>query len=304
MKLQLLAVLCLVYWTNLCLAGQKTTISAVFSAKLKPYEQALAGLKGHLEGQNAAFSISEYYLPEENPETLYSKITQEKPTLILVLGPQALKLIEQKVKDIPVVFCMVLNPSVPRGQNVTGVSMEISPLLKLKKIKELFPQTRKIGLVYSQGSASELEKIVEASDRMGIQVIKKYLESEKDLPEAIKDISWKIDFFLMIPDPGIYFQKSIEHLFLASLAEKFPVIGLSSSYTKAGALISFDSDYNDIGRQCGEIALKIFAGGRPIDIPVAFPQKIGFSLNLLTAQRLDIRIPESNINDASSTYGK
>jgi len=66
----------------------------------------------------------------------------------------------------------------------------------------------------------------------------------------------------MVADTKIYFPKSIEHLLREGLSRKIPVIGLSSSYTKAGSLISFDCDYEDLGRQTAEFALRILAGER------------------------------------------
>jgi len=109
---------------------------------------------------------------------------------------------------------------------------------------------------------------------------------------------------LMIPDPKIYFPRSVEYLLLESLRKRFPVVGLSRLYTKAGALLSFDCDYKDLGRQAGEIALRILDGENPADIQPQRPGKIKFSLNLLTAERLGIKIPSVIITEASEVFGK
>lgn len=108
----------------------------------------------------------------------------------------------------------------------------------------------------------------------------------------------------MIADTTLYLPQVTEYLLLESLRAKFPVIGLSSCYTKAGAVLSFDCDYKDLGRQAGEISLRILQGENPSNIPIARPEKIKFSLNLSAAERMNIKIPDSIIKQASEVFGK
>lgn len=83
-----------------------------------------------------------------------------------------------------------------------------------------------------------------------------------------------------------------------------PVIGLSSTYTKAGAFVSFEGNYHDIGSQVGEIALRVLGGEKPENIAPARPRTVQFSLNLLVAERMGITIPSDIIKESSEVFGR
>ncbi|MBU1486777.1 ABC transporter substrate-binding protein, partial [bacterium] len=235
---------------------------------------------------------------------VFSKIRSERPDVVFTLGTRASKLAKEGLEYLPVVFSMVLDPGMIVGPNITGVSLDIPAGMKLKEVKRILPDIKRIGLIYSPGTISKYREISQVCRELDLQLITRKIDDRKDLPGALKGISRQIDCFLMIPDPKIYFPKSVEHLLLESLRRKFPVIGLSSFYTKAGALISFDCDYKDLGRQAGEITLKILDGEKPANIQPQKPRKIKFSLNLLAAQRLDIKIPSAIVEEASEVFGK
>ena len=76
-------------------------------------------------------------------------------------------------------------------------------------------------------------------------------------------------------------------------------MGLSSSFVTAGALMSLSCDYEDIGKQAAEIADRILKGESVGDIPVAVPRKVSLSLNLRTADRIRLRIPDAVIESAN-----
>jgi putative ABC transport system substrate-binding protein len=211
-------------------------------------------------------------------------------------------LAKEKIKDIPVVFCMVFNPQEITGSNITGVSMEIPDEEKLQLIKRILPDGKNLGVIYSPISTLRYRKMSQTCRDFGLQLIGRKIDSGKELPEAFEQISRQIDCLLMIPDSKIYFPKSVEYLLLESLRKKIPVAGLSSLYTKAGALFSFECDYNDLGRQAAEVTLRILNGEKPAHIPPAIPKKINLSLNLIAAERLGINIPSQMIKEASEVF--
>lgn len=296
-----------VFWmfsTTWCFAAERAVISVIFSSDIAPYHQSWEGFKEFLDEKEVALWGSKYNLKEEKAQIVYSRINEERPDMVFTLGTKASKLTKEKIKDIPVVFCMVLDPRAIIDLNVTGVSIDIPPGVKLKEVKRIIPNVKRIGMIYSAKTTSLYEEVLQACRELGLQLIGKKIDSGKELPDAIEEISWQIDCFLMIPDSKIYFPRSVKHLLLESLRKEFPVVGLSSFYTKAGALISFDCDYNDLGRQSGEIVLRILNGEKPANINPLRPRKIKLSLNLITAERFGIKIPPRIIREASEVFGK
>lgn len=299
-----LAVACLVFSTLWCYAAERVVVSVVFPSDVEAYRQAWEGFQEFLDAKKVPLWVSEYNLKEQEPAAVYSRINKIRPNVVVTLGTKASKLAKEKIKNIPVVFCMVFHPEEITTSNITGVSMEIPVEIKLQGIKRILPHTKVIGLIYSPGLTEAYKEISQVCLQMGFKLIGKRIDSEGGFPNALKDISCRIDCFLMIPDSKIYSPGSVKHLLLESLREKFPVVGLSSLYTKAGALFSFNCDYNDLGQQAARITLRILNGERPAYIECSIPRKAKLSLNRVAAERFGIDIPPQIMKEASEVFGE
>lgn len=285
-------------------AKEGPLFSILFSSDIEPYQQASQGFRELLAEHGLSARFAPYDLKNESPESVDARLRQSQSTLVVALGTPALKFAREKIQDVPVVFCMVLNPKRLQAPNITGVSMDIPLSVKLRIVKSVLPNARRAGVLYSRNSNALLAEMVAGASAFGLEVLEKEVGSDKELPAALKEMSWQIDVFLMLPDSGIYFPKSTEYLLLESLRNKFPVIGLSSVYTKAGALLSFDGHYKDMGRQAGEMAVRLLRGEQPEALPIAPPRTIHWSLNRLTAERLDLKIPEGVAREATEIFGQ
>ncbi len=297
-------ILILILSSNWCFASTQANVSVIFSSDLDPYQQTWDGIKEVFEEEKVSLIYSEFYLERQKPDLIFRQIAEKNPDVVFTIGPQASKLVKNKIKDTPVVFSLVLNPEEIINTNITGVSLDIPITVKLKYIKRILPDVKKIGVIFSSKSIPLYKEILQGCKEMGFQLIGKEIRSGKEFKDAFEDISRQVDSFMMIPDTEIYFQQSIKYLLLEGLRKKLSVIGLSSAYTKAGALVSFDNSYSDIGKQAGEIALRVLEGEKPENISPASPRTVQFSLNLIVAERLGITIPPDIIKESSEVFGK
>lgn len=300
----LLVITCLIFHAAWCSAVEPVVVSVVFPSDVKAYRHAWNGFREYLSEKKVSLQVTEYNIKKEKPDLIFSQIKHENPNIVVTLGTKASKLAKEKINSIPVVFCMVFKPREIASSNVTGVSMEISNRIKLQGVKRILPHTQKIGLIYSATSIRAYEKISYLCKQMGFKLIGKKVDSQKGLPDALKSIIRDIDCFFMISDSKIYSPHSVKHLLLQSLREKFPVVGLSFHYTKAGALFSYDCDYNDLGRQSAKIALRILNSENPADIKPLAPTKTRLFLNQVAAERLGIKIPPEILKEASGVFGQ
>jgi len=276
-------------------------ISIIISGKNYRYSQALDGFKKALKENKAEVQISEYNLEDENiTDSLSNKIREKKPNLVFTIGSDAISFAQENIKDIPVVFSMVIAPiTTTTGTNITGVTLNIPPEVTLKTMGRILPKAKKIGLIYSVETESMVKEISQVCEEIKLQLISKKINSEKDMPAVLKDMSERIDCFLIHPDSTIYSPQSTQYLLKTGLTKGFPVIGLSLSYVKAGALFSLDCDCEDIGRQSAEIALRILQGEKTDTISPLVPRKAKLCLNLVVAEILGIEIPREIIKEAA-----
>lgn len=89
--------------------------------------------------------------------------------------------------------------------------------------------------------------------------------------------------------------QSAKQMLLSGFRHKVPVVGLSDPWVKAGALYALDWDFEDIGRQCAQMALKPGAA-------LVYPRTVRLSLNLRTARFLKLDPGEALLKQASQVH--
>lgn len=122
------------------------------------------------------------------------------------------------------------------------------------------------------------------------------------MPDALDGIAKDADLLWGLSDQVVLSPQTAEPILLFSLQRRVPFSGLTTSWTKAGALYSLDRDYSDLGAQCRELALKILQGSNPGALPPVPPRKVVYSLNLKTADHMRLDIPQSIIEGAQSVF--
>lgn len=302
MRNPLVTIACLALFAAWRPAAGHAQVSAVLSSDIAQYRQALEGFQGVVRERKGTLRIAEHNLGKETGESIARQIGSDRPRLVFAVGPEAAKFARERVKTIPVVFAMVLRPQLLAAANVAWVSLDIPVRVKLEKIRSILPGATRIGIVYSAASAPLYREVVQGCKALGLQAVGKEVDSGKEFPEAFREIAARIDLFLMLPDTKVFFPKSIEYLLVEGMKNRVPVVGLAVSYTKAGALISFEADYRDLGRQAGEIAARIIGGEKPDTIEPARPRRVKTSLNLVVAERVGIKIAPRDIKDASDVF--
>jgi putative ABC transport system substrate-binding protein len=284
-----------------CFSVEGAVISAIKSGAIAQYDTALEGFKKSVEGRNVLVVLNEYDLKDGNA---LEHIRSQEWDLILTLGTPASKVMSENIENIPVVFSVVLFPERNhiKGENVTGASLDIPVGIQLENLKAVVPDKKTIGVIYNpEENEDTMRKARQIVGGMGL-ILKTFpVKSTKEIPR-IKEMG--IDALWLIPDTVVSQPAIIGHILRSSLRYKVPVMGVSRSYAKAGALLALSCDYEDIGRQSGEMALRILSGEGPADIPVSIPRKVKLYLNLAVAERLKIKIPREIIENADEVFGK
>lgn len=292
---------------NILTSAERLVVAIVKTSDNTAYNQALEGFKELFAAKNVSIWSTEYNLKKdkENGDSICEQIRSKSPDVIFTIGTLATKVVSDNIENIPIVFCMVLNPdSIDRKSNVTGVLIDIPQAMKLEVIKKFLPNANKIGVVFSPETKGLVKDLETISRRMGYKLVSKQIDSEKELPEVFEGLSWQIDVLLMVPDVNIYTLRSTKYIVLKCLQNKVALFGLSRPYTKAGALLSLDCDFKDIGRQAADISIRIGRGERPYNIPLALPEKNNLTINSNTAENIKIEISPDVFKEAMEVFGR
>ena len=298
----------------LLLSSVPVTLAADFvvvvkSREVEPYEIALKSLRRTLKESGYDPIIGEYVLPESGQEKsgLLADIRKKDPRLIVTLGSAATSQISKAIKDIPVTFCMVLNPQASgfirsmsaSGNNLTGGSLDISIQTQFEALRSIVPSAKKVGVIYNP---DETESVVVQARRtareMGLELVAVAINSEEKVPEALRSLDKSIDALWSVADSTAFSSGSMKVILLHTLQNRIPFMGLSPAFVKAGALLALDADYQEVGAQCGGLAARILTGDHPSSLPITTPQRATLYVNLKTAETIGLKIPADRLKGA------
>ena len=170
-------------------SGEKTVIAAIKSRNITPYTTALKGFKDYLDRPGIDVRIMEFSLEgktENNLLKFCEEIKSNRPDMVLTLGTPATKIAQETIRDITIIFTMVLDPKESKI-SPPGVSMDIPPEIKLRNLKRIFPSAKRIGLIYSSDSTLAYKEISLASGRFGFQLVRKKIDSEQIILQVLEN---------------------------------------------------------------------------------------------------------------------
>lgn len=285
------------------------TIAIIQPYNISAYHEAVAGFIEQLRRQlHHDFQTVVY----ESPEGLYGAMQQRQLTadgsnvdLILTVGTQATTEVSKRVTDIPIVFTMVLNPEriVQNVPNMVGASLNIPVELQFGMIKEVLPTAKDIGVIYDpQKNSRFVEDSARIASQLGFRLKPFPITSQKDIPEALDQVSQEADVLWGIVDDTVYTSRTTVSIIQTTWKKQIPFIGTSEPYVKAGALWAVVFENKDIGRQSATLATQILSGTPVSSLKETIPQKIGWIINLRTAKLIGVEFPKRIIDQAWEAY--
>lgn len=261
--------------------------------RAKPYADVVRGFESVDSGRTSVL-----VLEESSDDDPVREIRRRNPDLILALGADALVKVK-KIGTIPIIFCMVLNPDPLLGNedNITGISMNVSPEKQLAALRKNLPGLKKIGAVYNPVKmGSFLEKARSVAQKMGIQLVTAKAEQAKDFPRALENLPRDLDAYWMLPDSTVTYPEAVEATILYSIRTKIPVFTFSDKYLRLGAFMALDLNTFELGKQAGEIAKKIRSGMAAKNIPRAFAEQATPTVNQAVAAKFGIPLNGTVLN--------
>lgn len=287
---------CLLLILVLPSAARGAEIMVLQSARIPAYDDALQGLAAILSqdipGQKAiqAHAVNSHVLSEAASTIhLREQIIGAQPDLLVAIGSSSLSLVKD-LAGIPILYLMVPFPEVHAGsRNITGINMNISGELQLKTLAAAVPGANSIGLLYDPERSDALvneSRAYAAQNHLNLVAVPVHKADE--VPAQLDSLKGRIDWLWMVPDLTVLTPQTIDYMLLFSLENKVPIFTFAKKYLDQGAVLSVTFDPYDMGKQAGEMALKILHGTSPGDLPPERVRKVVVERNSKAAQMLGI----------------
>ncbi len=257
---------------------------------------------GYAEGESLTW---EWESAQGQPATatqIAQKFVGEEPDLIVAIATPSAQAAVATSDNIPVVFSAVTDPVgaelVPSleapGELVTGVS-DLSPIDQhLALIKEIAPDTATIGVVYNAGEANSvsLVDLIEAeAPGQNLTVVEATVASSADVATAAESLVGKVDAIYVPTDNTVV--SALESVLTVGADNQIPVFAGDTDSVERGAIAGISFDYYDVGRQTGDVVVRILEGEQPGNIPVETVEALQLAVNPAAAAAMGIEIPEA-----------
>jgi putative ABC transport system substrate-binding protein len=278
---------------------------AEFVERVQAFREGLRKF-GYIEGETVSveyrFAKGKY---DELRAMAFDLVGRHVDLLVATGAPSSAQAAQAATRTVPIVFANAGDPvklglveTINRpGGNTTGVTFFNSFLgpKRMELVRELVPKASVAGLLvnpHNPNTPSDITSLQTAGRSIGLDLLILNAQSETDFEPAFAAFAQHRVAAIVINNDSFF---SAQAGRIVGIATRFaiPTIYYLRSFVVAGGLVSYGSNLIDMYREVGVYAGRILRGVKPADLPVLFPSKFEFVLNLKTAKMLGLDVPPS-----------
>ncbi len=263
---------------------------------------------GFEEGKNLTLQFQSAQGNSATAAQIAKKYAGDRPDVAIGIGTPSAQALLASTRTVPIVYTAVTDPIAANlvksweatGGNVTGVSDHLPLEPQMDLVKEIVPEVKSIGFVYSPGEVNStivLKQLQEILDPEGIKVVAAPAQRTTDISTAVKSLQGRVDVIYTSTDNNVV--SAYESMYQAAVQTKIPLIASDTSSAERGAVAALGGDYYGMGRQTGKLVVRILNGEKAGDIASEKPQKTELYINLKAAQQQGATIPQDLIDRAT-----
>ena len=279
-------------------------------------EGFLEGLKeaGYEEGKNLTIEYQNAQADTGNAATIADSFVNKKVDLICAIAtPSAMSAYNSAMDaDIPVIYTAVSDPAGAglvnedgtNVGNITGTSDKLPVTEQMALIRELMPDAKKIGILYTTSEANSVSTIQEYKDHAeeyGFEIVDTGINTIADVEMAAKDLASKVDCISNLTDNTVV--SALQTVLAAANDAKIPVFGSEVEQVKNGCVAAVGIDYVALGKQTGEMAAKVLKGeATAAETPYEICEGGNVYVNTEAAGNIDFTISDDVLDEAAEIY--
>ena len=279
-------------------------------------EGFLAGLaeEGFVEGENLTI---EYVNSQADTATAAMTadnfVTKKVDMICAIATPTAMSAYNSTMNtDIPVIYTAVSDPveaglanadGSPVG-NITGTSDVLAVDAQLQMIREILPDAKKIGIIYTTSEANSISTVAsykEAAPKYGFEIVTTGVTATGEVPLAAADIVTKVDCITNLTDNTVV--TALQTVLDEANKANIPVFGSEVEQVKAGCVASMGLEYYELGKQTGKMAAMVLRGeAKASEMNFEVISEPSLYVNYAAAEKLGLVLPERFAADAYQSF--
>ena len=261
-------------------------------------------------GVDVEFDVQNAQGEQQNAVTIAQSFADSNVDLVLAVATPSAQAAAQAITDTPVLFTAVtdaveaelVDSNEKPGANITGTSdavPEDALAGQFELIKELVPDAKTVGIVYASGEVNsevQVKDATEVAKGMGMEVTTQTVTTANDIAQATEALG-DVDAIYVPTDNMVV--AGIAALVQVAEEKQIPVIAAEAGTVEGGAIATMGIDYKALGKQTGEMALRILTDGAdPAETPVEFAKVLANTVNPDAAKRMGVTLPDALLEGA------
>lgn len=262
---------------------------------------------GYVEGDNVTYDVRIAQGNMATANSIAKELVGKKADLIYSIATPTSQACANATKTIPIVFSSVTDPVgaglVPNleqpGGNVTGMTDRSPVDRQMDLIAEFIPTAKRLGVIYNSGednSLASLKQIQEEARKRNIEVVEATVSNSGGVLMAAKSLVGRVDVIHIPTDNTVV--SAFESVVKVCEENHIPLFAADVDSVPRGAIASIAIDYYQLGRQAGEVAVRILKGAEPASIPVETLKDLKLWVNKEAASKMGVTLPEALLQKA------
>jgi len=272
-----------------CVPSRAADVLIIADAQLKPVMEVTQGMRKTLRASTKTYS------PAEVRGSLAALLQQEEARVVIALGREALAEALTLPPSIPVIYDMVVTPPSVNRPNTVGFYMATPTGEYAELARKHLPSLKRMAVVASRDLLNLLANNVSAP--VSSHSVKNTVEFVKTLKQLENT-----DAILLLPDSRVMTSTAMEEAYLLSFRKRIPLLGVSERHVREGALLALVVDMVNVGKLIGEQATRALKNGSVGQQSALPPRKFELYLNMDTARKMHISIPDEVVRMARKAY--
>ena len=268
--------------------------------------------KGYKDGENIEIEQQNASGKQDTAQQIAGQFVSAKKDLIFAIATPTAQACYNATKDIPIVFSAVTDPVKDglakdlksSGCNTTGTSAMANIDEQLALLKEVLPDAKTLGVVYTTSETNSVNQVNELetlASKYKLTIKKIGVANINEINQVLSNSMGDIDVLYAPTDNNV--AASYELVAQIALKANKPVMGAEPAVVEKGGLISKGIDYYELGKMAGYKAAEILDGKNPQDIEIETMKELAITVNTDVAKKLGITIPQNILDSAKKVTG-
>jgi putative tryptophan/tyrosine transport system substrate-binding protein len=268
------------------------------------FQQGLRDL-GYVEGKNILIERRYAEGRLDRMSLFVHEFLQQKVDVILGTSNVVIRAAKEATKTTPIVMISSIDPVAAGyvesfghpGGNITGLAWLLRDISakRVDLLKELLPKLSRVGILWDAdgpGPTIAVKEYEAAARAFKIELRSLAIRRPNpDFAGAFQTAKTaRLDALIVVANPLM--AQQAKEVFDLSAKYRLPSMTEARHYVEAGGLISYGANVADLYRRAAGYVVEILKGAKPGDLPVKLAEKFEIFVNLKTAEKIGVVMPQ------------